>query len=255
MGISECSLFLPFSGETVQIKFNPNKFGSYCGVHAIVDIGKNYDDPEPMFDMLQKQVGVHRRTGIRTPPLNMQALAQRVTKNQKERKLIARVLATLRTMELCHPDHVVICRDTDLPLKVWILPKVIEVIEDAFPDMQLIILTSNPYILSALYKERVYIYKEPRGLTTQLWQTRGSDVEDIIAWIFDDDAAVDVPERRWVDEYIGVATQGLHDTEAGMELFKRIVNHFGKGHVMAMRGHSAAILTETKRRIFKRKGE
>ena len=255
MSILECKLTTTDGKDPIHIKFNPNKHGSYCGVHAIVDNATDYDDPEPMFTLLQKQVGIHRRADFTCLPLNMQVLAQRITRDNKERKLIARTLAKLRTMELHHPEHVVICRDSDLPLKAWTLPKVIEIIEDAFPEMQLIILTSNPYLISTLYKERVYIYKNDSGLTTQLWQTRGCDAEDIIAWIFNDDTEVNVPERQWVDEYAGIAAQDLHDTEEGKDLFEKIVNHFGKGHVMTMRANSATTFAEAKRRIFKRKDE
>ena len=254
MGISECSLFLPFSGETVQIKFNSNNAGSYCGVHAIVDTDKDLNDPEPIFNELQKNIN-DGCVSIGTQSLNVQCLTQRMSDSHKERKAIERVLSMLRTKELSHPRRMVLCRDSDLQLKIWALPKVISVIEDAFPDMQLIILTANPYILSVLPKERVYIYDSVKGFTNPSWQTRGSDIDMILLEILDADDVPDTIERKWVDEYSGLAAQELYDTEEAKVLLKKIVEHFGTTHYMTYRAASAAAFAKMKQRIFKRKGE
>ena len=254
MGISECSLFLPFSGETVQIKFNSNKAGSYCGVHAIVDTDKDRNDPEPIFNELQKNIN-DGCVSIGTQSLNVQCLTQRMSDSHKERKAIERVLSMLRTKELSHPRRMVLCRDSDLQLKIWALPKVISVIEDAFPDMQLIILTANPYILSVLPKERVYIYDSVKGFTNPSWQTRGSDIDMILWEILDADDVPDTIERKWVNEYSGLAAQELYDTEEAKALLKKIVEHFGTTHYMTYQAASAAAFAKTKQRIFKRKGE
>ena len=106
MSILECKLTTTDGKDPIHIKFNPNKHGSYCGVRAIVDNATDYDDPEPMFTLLQKQVGIHRRADFTCLPLNMQVLARRITRDNKERKLIARTLAKLRTLELHHPERV-----------------------------------------------------------------------------------------------------------------------------------------------------
>jgi predicted ATP-binding protein involved in virulence len=70
----------------------------------------------------------------------------------------------LRTKELSNKDHLVTVQDKELQLKLWTTASIAGVIEEAFPDMQVVILTSNPYLLSSLYKERVYIYDGHSGL-------------------------------------------------------------------------------------------
>lgn len=157
----------------------------------------------------------------------------------------------LRTKELSNKDHLVTVQDKELQLKLWTTASITGVIEEAFPDMQVVILTSNPYLFSSLYKERVYIYDGHSGFYNPTWQTKGSDAEMILAYIFDYGDVVEAEERDWVEHYGGLATQGLYETDVAKELLKRITDHFGETHYMTQRATSSTRLARLKENLPK----
>ena len=136
-------------------------------------------------------------------------------------------------------------------MKLWTTASIAGVIEEAFPDMQVVILTSNPYLLSSLYKERVYIYDGHSGFYNPTWQTKGSDAEMILAYIFDYGDDFKAEERDWVEHYAGLATHGLYETDVAKELLKRITDHVGETHYMTQRATSATRLARLKENLPK----
>lgn len=250
MSIGECALNLPKEGKAVKLNFNQNKMGSYCGVHAIVDTGNDANDPDAVFSELRRTAR-DRVVNVFTPPLNMHELTRTLNCSSKEKTAISRVLAMLRTKELSNKDHLVTVQDKELQLKLWTTASITGVIEEAFPDMQVVILTSNPYLLSSLHKERVYIYDGDSGFYNPTWQTKGSDAEMILAYIFDYGDEFKAEERDWVEHYNGLATQGLYETDVAKELLKRITDHFGETHYMTQRATSATRLARLKENLSK----
>lgn len=134
---------------------------------------------------------------------------------------------------------IVLIDEVDIHLHpVW-QQRVIDTLITAFPELQFIVTTHSPQVLTCVDAACIRIMSEESDDTTGLtkttvkgveWQTRGVSSSDLLARIMDVDPIPDVPEARWVTDYHALIQQGLHHETEAESLRNRLVDHFGKDH-------------------------
>lgn len=109
----------------------------------------------------------------------------------------------------------------------------------AFPQIQFIMTTHSPQVLSTVKKESIRILKQAVDPETgkeisvakmPVIQSRGMDSSDIIAGIMERNPTPDIEETRLLSEYKTLIQSNAYDTERSLQLRARLESHFGKTH-------------------------
>lgn len=110
---------------------------------------------------------------------------------------------------------------------------------EAFPNIQFILTTHSPQVLSTVPYQSIRIIEHSddpdSGKISSLArrpdsQSRGLPSPDVMAEIQGVDPVPDIEEARWLSEYKALIEQGLHETDSGLQLRKRLEEHFGENH-------------------------
>ncbi|MFO0757613.1 MAG: AAA family ATPase [Byssovorax sp.] len=129
--------------------------------------------------------------------------------------------------------------------------RIIELLREAFPLVQLVVSTHSPHVLSTVDKECVRVIRVCDGeatLETPTFQTRGVVSADVLAEIMNVDPVPQVEEARWASDYRSLIQTGHYDGEAGKELWKKLLKHFGEAHPIIQDLKTHQSLQEFKRR-------
>ena len=109
----------------------------------------------------------------------------------------------------------------------------------AFPNIQFIVTTHSPQVLSTVPAECIRSLETEVDadshavrmvVTTPTVQTQGVPSTDILATIQHVDPVPDVQPAHWLSEYKALIQQYQHDSDAGVELRQKLDKHFGKEH-------------------------
>ena len=111
--------------------------------------------------------------------------------------------------------------------------QVVRLLRDAFPNFQFILTSHSPQVISTVQREciRVLSGNEWR---MPLQQTRGSESAEVLAGVMGVSSIPAVEEAEWVAEYKRLIDLGEDDSEAGIELRRKIVAHFGEQHPLVL---------------------
>jgi predicted ATP-binding protein involved in virulence len=110
---------------------------------------------------------------------------------------------------------------------------VIQLLQKAFPAMQLVVSTHSPHVLSTVDVEsiRVIRLQGTRGvISTPTYQTRGVESADVLAKIMDVDPVPHVEQAGWLSDYRAMVQSGEHESPRGQALWKKLVEHFSVDH-------------------------
>jgi predicted ATP-binding protein involved in virulence len=114
---------------------------------------------------------------------------------------------------------------------------VVELLQKAFPWMQMIVTTQSPHVLSTVDvgSIRVIRVRDGKGtLETPTFQTRGVESADVLATIMGVDPVPQVEEARWLSRYRGMVEDGKTDEPAAATLWGKLVKHFGAQHPLLL---------------------
>jgi predicted ATP-binding protein involved in virulence len=103
----------------------------------------------------------------------------------------------------------------------------------AFPELQIIVSTHSPQVLTSVDVASVRVIHLHDGTATleePSFQTRGVESADVLAVIMGVDPVPRVPEAAWLREYRGMIEDGLAAAEEAAVLRGRLVEHFGPQH-------------------------
>lgn len=107
---------------------------------------------------------------------------------------------------------------------------VVELLTRAFPRVQFIVTTHSPQVLSTVDYESIRLIRleGTKGIVrTPSYQTRGIESADILARLMNVDPIPQVEESRRLSDYRVLLQTSRHDTPEGVELWAKIVAHFG----------------------------
>ncbi|MDP1826611.1 MAG: AAA family ATPase [Archangium sp.] len=110
-------------------------------------------------------------------------------------------------------------------------------IQQTFPQMQMVLTTHSPHTLSAINAESIRLLrtdKDSADIRLPAFQTRGMESSDALALVMGVDPTPNVPEASWLAEYRATLQSGTQSSEAGSELWKKILEHFGEDHPASM---------------------
>ena len=134
---------------------------------------------------------------------------------------------------------VVMIDEVDMHLHPQWQQTVIESLRQAFPNIQFIVTTHSPQVLSTVPAESIRVIKhEVDSDTGQVIstanpptkQSRGVASADVMAELQLVDPIPDVEEARWLTQYKQLITQNEHDKEQGRILKDKLIEHFGDSH-------------------------
>ena len=114
---------------------------------------------------------------------------------------------------------------------------VVELLQKAFPAMQMILTTHSPHVLSTVDVESIRVIRLRDGegtLETPSFQTRGVESADVLATIMGVDPVPQVEEARWLSRYRAFIEEGNAESPEAVVLRTKLVNHFGIKHPLML---------------------
>ena len=136
---------------------------------------------------------------------------------------------------------IVLIDEIDMHLHPKWQKTVVESLCKSFPEIQFVVTTHSPQVLSTVQAESIRIISNTfdddvvaghvvSTARPAQSQTRGVASADVMAEIQCVDPVPDIEETRWVNRYVELIDQGLHDGNEGKDLEGKIISHFGKNH-------------------------
>jgi len=114
---------------------------------------------------------------------------------------------------------------------------VVDLLRKVFPEMQMVLSTHSPHVLSTVDVDCIRILRERDGhtvLDTPTFQTRGVESADVLAAIMGVDPVPQVPEARWLSDYRALIEDGKAESPAALALRARVIDHFQADHPLIL---------------------
>lgn len=114
---------------------------------------------------------------------------------------------------------------------------VVDLLQKAFPAMQIILSTHSPHVLSTVDKQsiRVIHLQDARGLIDKpSLQTRGVMSADVLASIMRVDPIPQIKEAQQLSQYRALIEDGLANSDGALSLRRDLVAHFEESHPLIL---------------------
>jgi predicted ATP-binding protein involved in virulence len=111
--------------------------------------------------------------------------------------------------------------------------RVVELLRRTFPNIQMLLTTHSPHVLSTVDREciRVISLQDGRGVVeTPSFQTRGIESADVLSAIMRVDPIPQIEEAAWLSTYRALIERDEASTAAGAALLAKLNGHFGETH-------------------------
>lgn len=128
---------------------------------------------------------------------------------------------------------IVLIDEVDMHLHPEWQQLVIGQLRNVFPQIQFIVTTHSPQVLSTVDKESIRILCMRDGaatVETPKFQTRGVESADVLAFIMGVHPVPQVEEARLLSEYRAKIEESKADTPEALEMRRRLIEHFGEQH-------------------------
>lgn len=181
--------------------------------------------------------------------------------SQGEKSLFALVVDIAQRLIILNPSlenplqgcGVVLIDEIDLHLHPEWQQKVVPNLLNTFPNLQFIITTHSPQVLSTVPFECIRILEN--GLVrTPLLQTKGVSSPDILAGVQGVDPVPNVEQAGWLSDYKALIQQSLHSVGDGLLLQQKLEQHFGKEHPVMLECDRLIRLMVMKSKLPKKAG-
>ena len=156
-----------------------------------------------------------------------------------------------------YASGIVLIDEIDLHLHPSLQQKIIPNLQKTFENLQWIITTHSPHVLSTVDKESIRIIqfnKETAAIRTPEFQTKGVISSSVLEQIMGTHAIPEVEESEWIRKYQSLIQNKLWDSKEAEELFDRLLTHFGHHHPVIDELKGLRRLEELKQR-YKNKNE
>ena len=136
-------------------------------------------------------------------------------------------------------EGLVMIDEVDMHLHPQWQQTVVSGLAKAFPNIQFVITTHSPQVLSTVSAERIRIITHEKDPETGLMissarvpdkQSRGVASADVMAELQGVDPVPSVEEAHWLTQYKQLITQGDQGSNDGQRLKNKILDHFGENH-------------------------
>lgn len=174
------------------------------------------------------------------------------TLSDGEKCLLAMVGDMARRLAIANPDAaqplsgsgVVLIDEIELHLHPGWQQRVIPSLLAAFPNIQFLITTHSPQVISSVDKDCLYAVSDGVvGLWNGKTQTKGIDANQLLVDVFNTPPSADSEQRQRLDEYAMMLESGSGFTEEGERIYRELLRYFGEGDpVMALVTYRREIL-------------
>lgn len=128
---------------------------------------------------------------------------------------------------------VLLIDEVDMHLHPRWQQRVVGLLRETFPNLQMILSTHSPHVLSTVDREsiRVISIRDGRGLIEiPSLQTRGVESADVLSTIMRVDPVPQIEEAMWLSEYRVQIENGEADSDVGLAMRAKLSAHFGDEH-------------------------
>jgi predicted ATP-binding protein involved in virulence len=110
--------------------------------------------------------------------------------------------------------------------------RVINSLQTIFKNIQFIVTTHSPQVLSTVSAENIRLLKYDTDMVAMKpsTQSRGVTSAEVMASLMETDPIPDVAEANWLSEYKSLIQQNIYETEQAKELRQKLNKHFGEQH-------------------------
>lgn len=145
---------------------------------------------------------------------------------------IARRLILLNPIksEPLNGSGIVLIDEIELHLHPSWQQKVILTLRQSFPNIQFIVTTHSPHVLSTVDKNSIYMINSNQKIEHPSLQTKGVASSDILERIMGTFSEPQIYETQKIREYLGLIKNNSYQTESGKEVFSKLLQHFGVNH-------------------------
>lgn len=210
--------------------------------------------------------------------------------SQGEKSLLSLIGDLTRRLVMLNPsrdnplygDGIVLIDEIDLHLHPAWQQTVILNLQSTFPNLQFILTTHSPQVLSTVNSDSIRILKtrnqnfkpevskrervtdgewgievaEPKiYVETPDFQTKGVMSADILSRIMGIDPTPVTDEAGWVTKYLSYIENDEVEANEAKELWSKIISHFGELHPVVLECNSALRLKEMKKKINSKKNK
>lgn len=167
---------------------------------------------------------------------------------------LSRRLVTLNS-HLSNPlesQGIVIIDEIELHLHPKWQQNILLDLRTTFPNIQFIVTTHSPQVLSVVDKTSIRILSESPNegimITTPQYQTKGVISSDILEQIMGTFATPQIPIIRELQSLHAIIAEGRFEEKESNDLFRKLEEHFGKDHPEILRCNSQIQLQKLKAR-------
>jgi len=178
-----------------------------------------------------------------------------------QRIFVGLIADLARRMTLLNPylenpltgQGIVLIDEIELHLHPKLQQEIIVSLQDKFPNVQFIITTHSPHVLSTVDSKCIRRLVEddednPRIESPEL-QTKGVMSSDILEQIMGTTSVPNIVEAKWLSDLIWYIEQNKYDEVDAKELFNKVKKHFGLKHPEIIRCENQIRLQKMKLKV------
>lgn len=141
----------------------------------------------------------------------------------------AKLNAEKESFSLKNANGIVLIDEVDVFLHPAWQQKILGSLCRTFPNIQFIVTTHSPQVVSSVPKECIRIIDNGEVITPKD-QTEGAESQEVLANIFGTHPTAPVDAAVELSKYSALVSQHLEDTSEGKKLFNELVAHFGQDY-------------------------
>lgn len=108
--------------------------------------------------------------------------------------------------------------------------KIILLLQKKFKNIQFVITTHSPHVLSTVDKDSIYIIKSTNEIDHPTFQTKGVASADVLERIMGTESIPDVDEAQMIRKYLDSIQDNKYEMPDNVEIFQKLISHFGDKH-------------------------
>ncbi|MBT1869344.1 AAA family ATPase [Enterobacter mori] len=190
--------------------------------------------------------------------------------SQGEKTILTLVGDLARRLILLNPKSdnpllgygIVLIDEIDLHLHPQWQQTIIERLTSTFPNVQFVVTTHSPQVLSTVNSRSVRILQEIEDdgfkdliVSHPDYQIKGVSNKDALLYGMKTDPVPSTEENYWLESYEKLVELNDYNSPAALELREKIVNHFGSEHPLIQKCDDLISVLEFKNKINKRLSE
>lgn len=146
---------------------------------------------------------------------------------------------------------IVLIDELELHLHPQWQQRILLTLQNIFPNIQFIVSTHSPQILSTVDKSSIRKLTN-NSISTPLYQTQGVMSSEILEQIMETSSVPEIQISKDFERYLSLIEQDLHEESEGKALEEKLHSHFGENHPIVKEYQSQIKLLELKKKIANR---